>query len=99
MARVADALGVMRGVRIGDRVQATRGTMDQAADAPDLGRAYRQHAADVSRWARRLGGPGVDAEDVLHEVFMVAQRRLPEFRGEAKLSTWLYAITLRVVQD
>jgi RNA polymerase sigma-70 factor (ECF subfamily) len=71
-----------------------------ALDAPaDLGRVYRDHAADVSRWARRLGGPGLDAEDVLHEVFMVAQRRLHAFRGEAKISTWLYAITVRVVQD
>src|SRR4051794_34939673 len=65
----------------------------------DLGRVYREHAADVSRWARRLGGPGLDAEDVVHEVFMVAQRKLPEFRGDAKIATWLYAITLRVVQD
>jgi RNA polymerase sigma-70 factor (ECF subfamily) len=84
----------MREVRIGRRASA-----EVTGGPPDLGRAYREHAADVSRWARRLGGPGIDAEDVLHEVFVVAQRRLHEFRGEAKVSTWLYAITLRVVQD
>jgi RNA polymerase sigma-70 factor (ECF subfamily) len=68
------------------------------AAALDLGRLYRDHAASVSRWARRLLGPTGDPEDVVHEVFMVAQRRLREFRGEARPSTWLYAITVRVVQ-
>jgi RNA polymerase sigma-70 factor (ECF subfamily) len=66
---------------------------------PDAGQIYRAHAAEVSRWARRLLGPGADAEDVLHEVFLIVHRRLPEWRGEAKIATWLYAITVRVVQD
>lgn len=65
----------------------------------DLAEAYRRHAADVSRWARRLLGPGGDAEDVLHDVFLIAQRRLGEWRGQAKLGTWLYAITVNVVQE
>jgi RNA polymerase sigma-70 factor (ECF subfamily) len=60
---------------------------------------YREHAATVSRWARRLAGPGADVEDLLHDVFVVVQRRLPEFRGECRITTWLYAITVRVVQD
>jgi RNA polymerase sigma-70 factor (ECF subfamily) len=68
------------------------------AQVLDLGRLYREHAEAVSRWARRLLGPDGDAEDVVHEVFMVAQRRLREFRGDARPSTWLYAITVRVVQ-
>jgi RNA polymerase sigma-70 factor (ECF subfamily) len=65
----------------------------------DLGEIYRAYAADVSRWVRRLRGPHAEVDDVLHEVFLVAQRRLPEFRGDAKISTWLYAITVRVVQE
>jgi RNA polymerase sigma-70 factor (ECF subfamily) len=65
----------------------------------DLTQIYREHAAEVSRWAQRLGGPSVDVDDVLSEVFLVAHRRLPEFRGEAKITTWLYAITLNVVKD
>jgi RNA polymerase sigma-70 factor (ECF subfamily) len=31
-------------------------------------------------------------------VFIVVQRRLPEFDGQAALSTWLYAIALRVAR-
>jgi RNA polymerase sigma-70 factor (ECF subfamily) len=37
--------------------------------------------------------------DTLQEVFEVAQRRLPEFRGDAQLTTWLYSITIRVVSS
>src|SRR5260221_7211842 len=62
----------------------------------DLDGLYRRHGEKVSRWVKRLWGRH-DAEDVLHEVFMVVQRRLPEFRGDSALTTWLYAITERVV--
>jgi RNA polymerase sigma-70 factor (ECF subfamily) len=72
-----------------------------AAGGPaiDLGAIYRAHAASVSRWARRLLGPGGDVDDLVHEVFLVAQRRLREFRGDARITTWLYAITVRIALD
>ena len=60
---------------------------------------YRAHAPLVARWAAHLGGPSVDVEDVVHEIFIIVRRRLPEFRGEAKPTTWLYRITERVVRD
>ena len=60
---------------------------------------YRDHAAAVLAWCLRLGGPQIDAEDTAHEVFIVALRRLAGLRGEATLSTWLYAITRRVVAN
>jgi len=59
---------------------------------------YRAHAGTVARWALRLLGPKGDADDVVQDVFLVVQRRLPEFRGEADITTWLYAITVRVAQ-
>src|SRR5262249_44087441 len=49
---------------------------------------YRAHAQTVARWASRLGGPAIDVEDVVQEVFLVVQRRLREFRGEAEITTW-----------
>jgi RNA polymerase sigma-70 factor (ECF subfamily) len=64
---------------------------------PEITALYRAHAAEVERWVTRLAGPAVDAEDVVQEVFLVAQRRLPEWRAEAKVTTWLYRITERVV--
>jgi RNA polymerase sigma-70 factor, ECF subfamily len=69
-----------------------------AAGALDLDALYRLHAHEVARWAERLAGPGFDIEDLVHDVFLVAQRRHREWRGQAKPSTWLYEITIRVVQ-
>jgi RNA polymerase sigma-70 factor, ECF subfamily len=68
----------------------------------ELSAIYREHSAAVSKWVRRLWGPGgvggpVDAEDLLQEVFLVVQRRLGSFRSEAALTTWLYGISVFVV--
>lgn len=68
----------------------------------ELEAIYREHSAAVSKWVRRLWGPGgvggtVDVEDLLQEVFLVVQRRLGSFRGDAQLTTWLYGITVLVV--
>jgi RNA polymerase sigma-70 factor (ECF subfamily) len=71
-------------------------TRVDAGSPPTFEGTYRAHAAAVSRWIRVLD-PGADAEDLLHEVFIVVGRRLGSFRGDSALTTWLYAITLRVV--
>jgi RNA polymerase sigma-70 factor, ECF subfamily len=70
----------------------------------ELDAIYREHSAAVSKWVRRLWGPGAvggtaDAEDLLQEVFLVVQRRLASFRAEAALTTWLYGITVLVVNS
>ena len=74
------------------------GSATRVVEVPDLDTVYRTHAEQVTRWIAHLGGPETDVEDLVHEVFLVVQRRLPEFRGEAKLTSWLYQITLRVVK-
>ena len=66
--------------------------------ALDLDEIYRSHARTVARWVSHLGGPNADVDDLVHEIFLVADRRLPAFRGDAKLTTWLYRITERVVR-
>jgi len=71
--------------------------LTETGGAIDLDRVYREHGAAVSRWVLRLGGQR-DASDTVQEVFEVAQRRLSSFRGDSKLTTWLYSITVRVVQ-
>ena len=65
---------------------------------PELAAAYREHVKFVWRSAARLGAPAAALEDVVQDVFLVAARRLSEFRGESSLKTWLFAITIRVVQ-
>jgi RNA polymerase sigma-70 factor (ECF subfamily) len=46
--------------------------------------------------ALRMLGNVAEAQDVAQEAFLRAHRGLAEFRGDAKLSTWLYAITSRL---
>jgi RNA polymerase sigma-70 factor (ECF subfamily) len=59
----------------------------------DIESAFRRRRGDLERWAARLGGPLVDAEDVAQEVMMVAHAKLPEFHHEAQLTTWLFKTT------
>ncbi|MFZ5468665.1 MAG: RNA polymerase sigma factor [Myxococcota bacterium] len=65
---------------------------------PTLEAVYREYALVVARWAARLGGGHLDPADVTQDVFLKVERELPAFRGDAKLSTWLYQITLNVVR-
>src|SRR5262245_45086040 len=44
----------------------------------------------------RMLGNRADAEEVAQEVFLRVHRSVAQFRGESKLSTWLYAIASRV---
>ncbi len=69
------------------------------ADRQELDLIYRAHAPLVATWASRLAGPTCDLEDLVQEVFLVVERRLPSFRGDAKLTTWLYQITHNVVRS
>jgi RNA polymerase sigma-70 factor (ECF subfamily) len=46
--------------------------------------------------ALRMLGNAAEAQDVAQEVFLRAHRGLGEFRGQARLSTWLYAIASRL---
>lgn len=40
-----------------------------------------------------------DAQDVVQEVFIKAYRSLARFRGESRLGTWLYRLTLNACRD
>jgi RNA polymerase sigma-70 factor (ECF subfamily) len=59
---------------------------------------YENYEPLVERWVRRLAGPSAEVEDLIHDVFVVALRRRGEFRGDAKVSTWLFRITELVVR-
>lgn len=59
----------------------------------------REHQEFVFRTLARLTGRGEHVEDLAQEVFLRLYRGLENFRGEAKLTTWLYRITLNVAQD
>lgn len=60
-------------------------------------RAFRElvtrHQDRVFSLALRMLGDAQEAEDISQEVFISAHRHLPRFRGDCRLSTWLYRIT------
>jgi RNA polymerase sigma-70 factor (ECF subfamily) len=59
----------------------------------DLVMAYQHRVFAV---ALRMLGSAAEAQEVAQEAFARAHRALGDFRGDAKLSTWLYAITSRL---
>lgn len=65
----------------------------------DFQRVYDEHFPFVWKSLRRLGVREVDTADAAQEVFLVAYRKLDEFEGRSKLSTWLFGICLRVARD
>src|SRR6266851_4768555 len=66
--------------------EAQRG--DGSAFAELVGRHQRQ----LYRLALRMTGSEADAQEVLQEAFLNAYQKLPNFRGEAQFSSWLYRI-------
>jgi len=56
---------------------------------------YRAHFPFVWKALRRLGVPESDLPDGTHDVFLVAFRKLADFDGAAKVTTWLYGICLK----
>lgn len=49
--------------------------------------------------AFRLTGTREDAEDLTQDICAALPVRIAQFRGEAKLSTWLYRVVLNAAQD
>ena len=79
-----------------------RPSPDSAASpgsAESLETLFREYAPKVYGLARRCGLDATEAEDGVQEVFLKVQRRIDTFRGEARLSTWLYQVALRTLLD
>ena len=76
-----------------------RGTSDAALVAKSIEGSERAFARLVERYSaivysvvRGILGKRNDVEDTVQEVFINIYRGLPSFRGDAKLSTWIYRI-------
>ena len=80
-------------------VDPTARTTDEESQPLDFDAVYQAHNQTVARWVARLGGSGVDVEDLTQEVFLLVNRRLPDFRRESRLSTWLFSITAKIVAN
>ena len=60
---------------------------------------YDAHFRFVWWTLRRLNVAEADVADTVQDVFLVVHRRLPEFEGRAKITTWLFRICLRVARE
>jgi RNA polymerase sigma-70 factor (ECF subfamily) len=64
----------------------------QAGDAAAFAELVGRHQRQLYRLALRMTGSEADAQEVLQEAFLNAYQKLPNFRGEAQFSSWLYRI-------
>ncbi len=69
--------------------------MSQAEHCPEvltLAGVYSEHASFVWSALQRFGVAEEAAEDLLHEVFLIVRRRLPDFDASRSLRGWLHGI-------
>ncbi len=64
----------------------------------DFSTVYQTWFHEVLRWLRALGAPPSEIEDLAQDVFIVVERRLPDFDG-ANMAGWLYRISRNAVRD
>jgi RNA polymerase sigma-70 factor (ECF subfamily) len=65
-------------------------------DRRAFGRLAERIERSVHRWAAAFTGNEDDADDVTQDVLILVQRRLPQFEGKSRFSTWLFRITRNV---
>ncbi len=70
-----------------------------SAEPLSLERVYRSHFSFVWRSLRRLGVSEADAPDAAQDVFLVVHAKLAAFDLAVPITTWLYAICMRVASD
>jgi RNA polymerase sigma-70 factor (ECF subfamily) len=59
----------------------------------------KEHSGKIIGLAWRLIGHRDDAEDLAQEAFLRLYRSIGEFRGDSRISTWLYKTTTRLAID
>ncbi len=78
------------------RLPAMTDDMTPKADVLTFEQVYREHSGRVIGAVRSVLGPDGEMEDVLQNAFIEINRALPGFRGQSKLSTWVYRIAVNV---
>lgn len=68
-------------------------------DQSSFEQLVKEHTSKVVGLAWRLTGNHTEAEDIAQEAFLRLYSSLPEFRGDSRVSTWLYRTTTRLAID
>lgn len=71
----------------------------RAGDDSGFEQLVREHTGKVVGLAWRLLGSREEAEDLAQEAFLRLHRSLQDFRGDSRVSTWLYRTTTRLAID
>mgnify|MGYP003291188251 FL=1 len=71
----------------------------RGGDRDAFGELVEKYRDNVYRLAYRMCGNAYDADEAAQEAFVAAWRALPNFRGDAKFSTWLYRLTTNAAID
>jgi RNA polymerase sigma-70 factor (ECF subfamily) len=69
----------------------------QVAIGHDWGEEFEQRFAELRDRLRRVVASlvgGADAEDVVHDTYLIARRRLTQLRDPAALEAWLFRIAI-----
>ena len=72
----------------------TENGSDSSPEVIDFDTVVEKYADFVYNVAFRVMGSPQDAEDVAQEAFISAYRAFDRFRGESRVTTWLYRITV-----
>lgn len=73
--------------------------MDPATQRKAFERVVREYSEQLYWQARRIVLTHDDADDVIQNVFLKAWTHLDDFHQDARLSTWLYRITINESVD
>jgi RNA polymerase sigma-70 factor (ECF subfamily) len=69
----------------------------QQGDADAFGALFHTHKARIYSLCLRMTNNTAEAEDLTQDAFLQVFRKLPTFRGDSALSTWLYRIAVNTV--
>lgn len=84
-----------------DSAESNHALIARAADGDEdafrvlVGRVH----GHVHRWASSLAATPEDAEEITQDVLVRMYRNLSGFRGESRLTTWLYRVTRNAATD
>lgn len=68
-------------------------------DRDAFGALVERHGSNIYRLCLRIMGNPEDAHDAAQDTFLVAMRKLDQFRGEAAFGTWLHRIGVNACYD
>lgn len=69
----------------------------QQGDAQAFGTLFHTHRSRVYSLCLRMTRNVAEAEDLTQEAFLQVFRKLPTFRGDSALSTWMYRVAVNTV--